>query len=107
MLGRFFDQPANQGHSRTHAYRYGMLVVIFALLVANLWIFSHRTRHYTGDPYLGFVAPLMLLFNHVAFTFPWRGSLRISLQIIAWCWVVFGLFYILYWSRVLFPLVPR
>ena len=103
------SRPATEGRSRNPvvpaaAYRYGFLALILLFLAFNLWVFSRTPRPYKSDPYLGFIVPLMALFGHIAYAFPWRRRLRIAFGVVAWCWMAFGLSYLVFWSRVLFPL---
>ena len=86
------------------AFRYGMLFIILLLFT---WEIRSSFRRIPGsllDPYEGFVACLMLLLNHLAYFFEWRRRVAIVLRIAAALWVFFGAFYILYLSRLLYPL---
>jgi hypothetical protein len=60
------------------------------------------------DPYLMGVLVLMLLFNGLAglaheCQFRWPAWLVTTFKLLSPAWTVFGLFYMLYLSRVLFP----
>ncbi|MEP7271269.1 MAG: hypothetical protein ABI882_07170 [Acidobacteriota bacterium] len=56
--------------------RYGLLLFILALLARDLWALQDRPRPYTSDPFSSLVISLLLLFNHIAFSFPWRRNVR-------------------------------
>ena len=55
------------------------------------------------DPYDGFILPLMLLFSHLALAFKWPRPVMVALYILSFGWMIFGLFYDLYLSSVLYP----
>ncbi|MEN6337395.1 MAG: hypothetical protein ABFE01_24325 [Phycisphaerales bacterium] len=85
-------------------YRYAGLVIILGLLAWDLqWYFS-LPPHYSGDPYSNLVVGLMLLFNHLTAAFKWPRPVTISLWTLDLGWLVFGLFYVCHWSRVLYPI---
>lgn len=81
-----------------------MLVIIMALLGFNAWWFLNLSPKYPHDPYTNFVVVIMLLLNHLSgqFIFPRRTT--IIIRVASWLCLVFGLFYIFYLSRVLYPL---
>ena len=84
-------------------FRYGMLAFILGLLARQIKI-SLMFPTYDGDPYGNYVVSLMLLFNHLVFAFKWPRRVARALWILSWSWLIFGLFYILYLSNVLYPL---
>lgn len=89
------------------AYRYGMLVFCIGLL---LWYFvwlAHLRPGYPYERYNGFVVPLMLLLNHLAFAFRWQRRTTLLLRIAAYLWVIVGCFYVFYISHIWFPLPAR
>jgi hypothetical protein len=69
-------------------YLYGILSVIFALLIVCALLPS---QHYVER----FIIPLMLLFNHLAFQFRWPRPTTIALRAFAICWLVFGAIWLL------------
>ena len=84
--------------------RYAILCISFVLLLWQAWLFAHLPAHYPYDRYGGFVVPLLLLLNTLAFGFHWSQAAMIALRLIAWAWLFAGMFYIFYLSRVWFPL---
>ncbi|MBP7052034.1 MAG: hypothetical protein KBE65_13550 [Phycisphaerae bacterium] len=92
------------GQTAGPIWRYGMLALILGLLAWNLHSYFSLPARYRYDSYMNLVVVLMLLFNHLAFAFKWRRSITVALWTVAWSWIVFGLFYIFYWSRVLYPI---
>lgn len=86
-------------------YDYTMPVILLILLVWYIpWYFS-LPPGYDGDPYDMGVVILMLLFNYVdrlASWFKWRAAAAI--HVLNWGWLIFALFYLVYWSRVLYPI---
>jgi hypothetical protein len=85
-------------------YRYGMLLFIIGLLAWLIHLDLTSPPSYYSDPYGPYIVPLMLLFIHLAYAFKWPRLVSIGLQTLAWSWIVVGLFYIFYLSRVLYPL---
>jgi hypothetical protein len=84
-------------------YRYGMLAYILVMSVWQIELYLTRPADYEGDPYGGFVCVLMLLFGHLAMAFKWRRGVAIALWVLTSGWIVFGFFYVFYWSHVLYP----
>ena len=82
-------------------YRYGMLVIILALLAKWVVWFEKLNATYAGDRYSTGVVSLMLLFNHLAFAFEWSKQVAQVLRLVAFAWLAFGFFYISYWNHVL------
>jgi hypothetical protein len=91
-------QPNNPG------FVYGFLAVIVMLLIGDIQWQLSLSPSYPYDRYGNFVLLLMLLFNHLAFQFRWPAAVTAALRLLALGWIVFGLFYICYGSRILFPL---
>jgi hypothetical protein len=87
-------------------YRYGMLIFILVLLAREIQLHLTLPPAYNSDPYEGFVGVLMLLFNHLAMAFRWPRGVAVALWVLAWSWIVFGCFYILYLSHALYPSSP-
>jgi hypothetical protein len=85
-------------------YRYGMLLFIIGLLAWFIHLDLTSPPSYYSDPYGPYIVPLMLLFGHLAYAFKWPRLVSIALQTLTWSWIVFGLFYLCYSTRVLFPL---
>jgi len=65
-------------------YRYGFLALILAAFAGHAS--DSSSRHYYG----GFVVPLMLLLNHLAFQFRWPTIVTVLLRAAALAWVVVG-----------------
>jgi hypothetical protein len=80
------------------------------LIFIPFWLVAECVFYLTGprgdghDPYGGFIVILTLLFNSLPSVFQWRRSVAVALWILAVGWLVFGFFYICYWSRVLYPI---
>lgn len=89
------------------AYDYKTPAIILVMLVWYIpWYFS-LPPEYSGDRYDMGVFILMLLFNYLdrlSHWFKWCPWLAVTLHVLSWGWIVFGLFYIAYWSRVLYPI---
>jgi len=86
------------------SYRYGMLALILGVLAHHIHWHVTLPPGYSYDPYASYVCALMLLLNHLAFAFKWPRRVNIAMWVLAWSWLIFGLFYICYLSRVLYPL---
>jgi len=69
---------------RGAGYRYGFLALILALFIFHFT--DSGSRHHLS----GFLVPLMLLFNHLAFQFRWSQPVTIALRVCAYFWVIFG-----------------
>lgn len=88
---------------RSSVYRYGILVLAVALLVHwGFWLNGLRSD-YPYDRYSNGVVALMILLNHLAVAFEWRKSVSFLVRLAALSWLAFGMFYVVYWSHVLFP----
>lgn len=83
----FFTRPAKP----IKGYAYGMLLIILALLAWNILSLPARHSH---DRYINLVTVLMLLFNHLAYAFPFPSRIATFFRVLAWGWIAFGLFYI-------------
>ena len=81
---------------RSAGFQYGFLAFIIALLIFQAVVAAHLPSSYRPGRYGGFIAPLMLLFNHLAYKFRWSQTVTIVLRVIAWVWIIFGLTYILF-----------
>lgn len=86
------------------AYRYGMLFVILGLFGWLIKLFLNHPPGDWDDPYRNIVGWFMLLLNHLAFFFEWRRRVGIVLYVVAIIWILFGSFYFVYLSRLLYPL---
>jgi hypothetical protein len=75
---------------------------ILALLLLQILIAPHLSIADGLGGFFGFVVPLMLLFNHLAYQFRWSRPVTIVWRVIAWLWLAFGLLFILFRTVVLF-----
>jgi hypothetical protein len=75
----FLQEPS----SRSAAFPYGFLAIIFALFAFHVFY---------PDPHFwrGLIIPTMLLLNHLAFQFRWPNVLMIALRALALAWVIGG-----------------
>lgn len=89
---------------RSAPFAYGFLVFIVLLLMWNVQLWRSVPPSYPYDRYTNLVVVLMLLLNHLAFQFRWPRWGTVVFRLVALGWCVFGLFYIFYWSHILFPL---
>ena len=97
----FIDPPSP---TRSAGFRYGFLVLVGALLAWNAYLIATRPPGLAGDPYGGLIIGVMLLLNHLAFQFHMPPRVTLAARIFSIGWLVFGLFYVCYLGRVLFPL---
>ena len=86
-----------------------MLVVGFFALVACILLYVLGPSGSRGDPYAMGIVGLMVLFSGLAglaheCQFRWPAWLVTTFKLLSLAWTVFGLFYMLYLSRVLFPI---
>jgi hypothetical protein len=77
----------------SRAFQYGMLVFILIMLAVSL-LLCFTAPPARGDRYLLLVIVLMMLFNHLAYQFRWPVPATVAIRILAWGWLIFGLFYI-------------
>ena len=77
------------------SYKYGFLVLILFLLIWSVDPLM-KWQNFDRFQFSNLVAPLMLLFSHIAYQFTKRGWLSRVMKTIAWIWIVFGLAY-LFW----------
>lgn len=85
------------------AYRVGMLALILGLLGWNLWNYFHLPPSYPYDRYGNLIVVLMLLLNHLAFSFRWPPVPKRILTVLAIGWLGFGLLYVFRLSALWFP----
>ena len=78
------------------AYRYGMLVIILALLAWNVQFLLSLPATYSGHRFGSIIVPLMLLFNHLAFSFRWPLNVSFAMHVLAYGWLVLGCCYIFF-----------
>jgi hypothetical protein len=81
-----------------------MLGVILGLLACQIHWHLTLPPAYSGDRYMGGLVVLLLLINHLTYTFKWPRRVKSALSVLGWSWTAFTFFYILYLSRVLYPL---
>ena len=86
------------------AIRYGILVVLVGLLAWEIQSYRTLPPGYPYDPYSNIIVVIMLLFNHLAYMLEWHRHVAVVLRVLSLGWLVFGLFYIFYLSKVLYPL---
>lgn len=79
-----------------------ILALICTVFVVYFFFYKYIRAH--SIPYGGVVLILALLFHILAYRFTWPTRITVIMRALAWIWIVFTLFYILYLSRVLYPL---
>jgi hypothetical protein len=88
-------------------FGYGMLIFIFIMFVERIKWHLMLPPDYKYDRYMNDVILFALLFNLLAFAFKWPNKgITVALWVIAWSWLIFTYFYILYLSDILYPLTP-
>ena len=76
-------------------WKYGLLVVILCLLVFNgILFFQGRDSGSAKVFNLNLMIALMLLFNHIAFSFTKTGWKSRVMKIVAWVWMILVFVYI-------------
>lgn len=95
-----FTRPPKRAH---WAYQYGMLLFSLGLLIWYVWWYLSYSSYYPGDPYIGGVVILTLLFGHLAFWFSWPVHVTVALRILALGWATLCLFYAVILSQLLYP----
>ena len=92
-------EPESKIHS---SIKYILLLFITTILAFDTWIFCITPTPYAHDRYSGFVVSIMLLLNLLAFQFTWQPVMTAVLRILSVVWTLFGMYYIFYWSHILF-----
>jgi hypothetical protein len=92
-----FAKPPNSTHPW---FSYGFLAVILILLATVIQLKLSLPPTYPHNRNECLVVPFMLLFNHLAHEFRWPPAATVALRILAWSWLVIGLFYIFFFSSV-------
>jgi len=82
------------------------VLALIGFVFALFYFFYRRTPIWRSDPYRGVVVILPFLLLFLANRFAWPTRVTVILRVLAWICVVFALFYIVYLSRVLYPLPP-
>jgi hypothetical protein len=78
-------------------FRWGMLFIIAGLFINTLSV-ARPDAESSLERHSLLALPLILLFNHFAFSFRWRRRwLSIAWQVLAYSWLVIGVFW-LEWS---------
>jgi len=76
-------------------WKHGFLVVILCLLVYNITTLVDNLRSgYSGEKYTNIVIVLMLLLNHVAFSYATSGRWSKIMKRLAYAWVIIGCIYV-------------
>lgn len=83
-----------------YLWKYGMLAIILCLLAFNVFQLL-KWKNFGSNEYLNvnLVVALMLLLNHVAFSFTRTGRKSRVMKIVAGIWAVLGLIYIFWVFR--------
>ena len=83
-----------------YLWKYGMLAVILCLLVFNVFQLL-KWKNFGSNEYLNvnLIVALMLLLNHIAFSFIKTGWKSRVMKIVAGIWAVLGLVYIFWVFR--------
>ena len=77
-----------------HLHKYGMLALIFCLLVFSVYHLLKHRDFFAYDEYGNLIVGLMLLFNHIAYNFTKTGWKNRVMRTVAWTWMVLGFVYI-------------
>jgi len=93
------EPPKKQRHP---VLLYIVWLLVFLSLFFSIWVFYTTQAMDRHDPYRGLVVPIMLLLNLMAFQISWKPIVTAILRITSIAWTIFGLFYIFYWSHILF-----
>ncbi len=101
ILSRLTDPPK----ARPPLYRYKVLVVGLCLLAFIIFM-NTREPGDIPDLYEDVLLVLAFLFCFVAYEFAWPTPVNVILRILALILIFFAIFYIFYFSRVLYPISP-
>ena len=71
-----------------------ILAWICTVFVVYFFFYKYIRAH--SIPYGGVVLILALLFHVLAYRFTWPTRITVIMRVLAWIWIVFTLFYILY-----------
>ena len=82
----------------SNLWKYSALGVILFLIVFNVFLFvmSGNSESNKSVVKMNLVVALMLLFNHIAFTFTKTGWKSRVMKTVAFVWIAFGFAYILW-----------
>jgi hypothetical protein len=89
----FLTEPSKPWRS---VYRYGALIFILYLLADGVRLLLRLSPGHAGAGYTSLVLCLMLLFFHLAYQFNWRMGVLVALRILAWGWLCFVSFYMIF-----------
>lgn len=102
LRARFLNSFAEPPKEVEPVFRSVMLGVCLFLLAWNIrWLLALRPD-YSYDRYGNLVVILMLLFNHLAYSFRWPVRVTVALRVWAWVWLAFAIGYLL-WEALLPP----
>ena len=88
------EQQKQQKLSST-LWKHGFLIVILCLLVKSIYVLVGNLRaSYSGEKYVNMVIVLMLLLNHIAFSYATSGWWSKIIKVIAYTWVIIGGIYV-------------
>ncbi len=74
-----------------------LCLLAFSVILVLIWQDPSSDQY----KYVCLVAPLMLLFNHIAFYFTTSGWQSRVMKTVAWIWIIFGFAYVLWLFGVL------
>ena len=82
----------------SNLWKYSALGVILFLIIFNVFLFvmSGNSESNKSVVKMNLVVALMLLFNHIAFTFTKTGWKSRVMKTVAFVWIAFGFAYILW-----------
>ena len=89
----FTEPPA--GLLNNNVWKYGFLAVILALLAFNIHWFVTLPSSYPYDKYGNLNISIMLLLDHLAFSFKWPKMVTVTIRGLACLWILFCFAYLL------------
>lgn len=95
LCARFSEAFTEPAKDVNPAYRYGMLAFCFMLLAWDVQWHLRLSPGYPYERYGNTVVGLMLLLNHLAYSFRWPVKITVALRVCDWCWIGAGIIYLL------------
>lgn len=88
LIAIFTEKPKGLV-AESKIYKFGFLTILLSLFFWTLSISLDSSNPYRYGNYDILIAPIMLLLNHISFSFKFSTTLTVILRILAISWLIF------------------
>jgi hypothetical protein len=89
LIAIFTEKPKGFA-TENQIYKFGFLTILLSLFFWTLSISLDSSNPYRDVNYESLIVPIMLLLNHISFSFKFSTTHTVMLRILAFSWLVFG-----------------